>query len=47
MIIGINQDGSWIIRNSWGTDWGMGGYITLQSGNSCGITNYVYIPLAS
>jgi len=30
----------WIVRNSWGTDWGIDGYIWLEMGdNACGLTN--------
>jgi cysteine peptidase B len=42
-ITGINTDGGyWIVRNSWGTDWGDNGFIYLKSGSdTCGIS---YIP---
>jgi hypothetical protein len=31
----------WNVRNSWGTDWGMNGYIALQyNGNTCGMADY-------
>jgi len=31
----------WIVRNSWGTGWGSGGYIALQYGaNTCDITSF-------
>jgi len=32
----------WIVRNSWGTDWGLSGYIYLQMGkNTCAMNNDV------
>jgi len=41
--VGYNMDAStpyWLVRNSWGTDWGEAGYIKLQYGdNTCGLTN--------
>eukprot|EP01087_Luapelamoeba_hula_P008213 TRINITY_DN203_c0_g1_i1.p1 TRINITY_DN203_c0_g1~~TRINITY_DN203_c0_g1_i1.p1 ORF type:complete len:323 (-),score=38.21 TRINITY_DN203_c0_g1_i1:201-1169(-) len=42
MATGFSTQGSngpyWIVRNSWGTDWGMSGYLFVQMGaNVCGI----------
>jgi len=37
-----SQGGYWIVRNSWGADWGESGFIYLQYGqNTCGITSEV------
>jgi len=42
-LVGINSEGDtpyWIVRNSWGTGWGEGGFIYLEYGtNTCGIAN--------
>jgi C1A family cysteine protease len=38
----------WIIRNSWGPSWGIGGYFNLPFGvNKCGIANWVAYPNVS
>jgi len=37
-----SQGGYWIVRNSWGSDWGVNGFIWLQYGqNTCDITSEV------
>jgi hypothetical protein len=38
-VVGVNsKDGYWIVRNSWGTEWGEDGYIYLKTGeNMCDI----------
>jgi len=41
MAVGYSTSSStpyWIVRNSWGTDWGLNGYIYIEQGqNTCGI----------
>jgi putative hemolysin len=42
VIVGYDDAGGyWIVRNSWGTGWGDGGYFHLGYGE-CGIESYVY-----
>jgi cathepsin F len=42
-LVGYNWPGNyWIVRNSWNTDWGVEGYIYLQTGaNACGLGDVV------
>ncbi|KAH0793215.1 Clan CA, family C1, cathepsin L-like cysteine peptidase [Histomonas meleagridis] len=43
-----NQTKYWIVRNSWGTSWGEGGYIRMlkDSNNQCGVASLACVPIA-
>lgn len=42
--IGYQTDGTWIVRNSWGTTWGEQGFIRLAAGGTCGLDKHALIP---
>lgn len=37
LLVGIDQNQNWIVKNSWGRYWGELGYIRLQAGEMCSI----------
>jgi len=48
-LVGYNSDPNdgkyWMVRNSWGSDWGVSGYIWLEYGfNTCGVADEATIP---
>ena len=48
MVINVGydkNDGYWILRNSWGPNWGEGGHIRMIIGkNTCNIEHYASVP---
>ncbi|CAD8164351.1 unnamed protein product [Paramecium pentaurelia] len=38
MAVGYDASGNWIIKNSWATSWGQSGFMYLQAGDTCGVT---------
>ena len=45
LAVGYDDSSNWIVKNSWGTSWGNAGYITLATGNTCGICNTASYPV--
>jgi len=46
LAVGYDADSNYIVKNSWGTSWGVDGYITLAAGNTCGLANAASYPVA-
>ena len=45
-VVGYDEE-SYIIKNSWGSHWGMGGFFRMIRGkNMCGIANHASVPIA-
>merc|ERR1711916_104313 len=44
--VGVNSDGSIKVKNSWGSSWGVGGYVNIAT-SECGITQSASYPTVS
>ena len=42
VLVGYDQT-RWIIKNSWGTGWGNGGYSFINKNNNTGLNKYIFI----
>lgn len=44
LLVGF-ENGTWLVKSSWGTAWGESGYIRLANGNTCGLANGASYPI--
>ena len=44
VLVGVDLDGNWKVRNSWGGGWGEQGYIRIPRNNDCGIVDWALTP---
>jgi cathepsin L len=42
LIVGMDANKNYIIKNSWGTGWGDSGYGVIDATNDCALTAWVY-----
>merc|ERR1711988_803507 len=46
LAVGVNSDGNIKVKNSWGTSWGVNGYVNIAT-SQCGITSSASYPVVS
>jgi hypothetical protein len=44
LVVGVFKE-YWLIKNSWGVEWGMKGFMKVKTGNTCSICEYPYYPI--